>query len=89
MPVTPIRKRTIAMPETRSRQVAVASAHLDVTGEEFIQSAITAALLSLCEADRSFCYALARAAGVEFETLEFTARQEALANLLLIVTPRL
>lgn len=84
---TPPRKRTIQMPECRSRQVAAAAAHLDITGEEFIQSAITAALLSLAEHDptRTVAYAFARAAGVSWETLEYAARQEALASL--IVTP--
>ncbi len=74
------------MPECRSRQVAAASAYLDITGEEFIQSAITAALISLAEHDRTFAYSLARAAGVEWETIEFAARQEALSTL--IVSPR-
>jgi hypothetical protein len=85
MPTTP-RRRTISMPLARSRQIAAAAAHLQITGEDFIQSAVTAALLSLCEGDRSFCYALARVSGVEWSTLEFAARQEALANL--IVTPK-
>jgi hypothetical protein len=88
MPTVPTpRRRTIAMPEARSRQIAAASAHLDITGEEFIQSAITAALVSLAQADRSFAYSLARATGVEWETLEFVARQEAIASLV-IVTPK-
>ena len=86
MPTEPTpRRRTIAMPECRSRQVAAASAHLDVTGEEFIQSAITAALVSLAQADRTFAYALARVSGVEYDTLEFAARQEAIVSL---VTPK-
>jgi hypothetical protein len=69
------------MPECRSRQLAAASAHLDVTGEEFIQSAITAALISLAQADRTFAYVLARVSGVEYDTLEFAVRQEAIASL--------
>jgi hypothetical protein len=73
------------MPKSRARQIAAASAYLDMTGEEFIQSAITAALLSLAEHDRTFGHMLTRAAGVEWSTLEFAARQEALANM--IVTP--
>jgi hypothetical protein len=74
------------MPKARSRQIACASAFLDVTGEEFIQSAITAALLSLAESNSTFCLMLARSTGVEWNTLELAARQEALANL--IVTPK-
>ena len=88
MPTVPTpRRRTIAMPEARSRQIAAAAAHLDITGEDFIQSAITAALLSLCEADRSVAYLIARVSGVEWDTLEFAARQQALANLIVIPKP--
>jgi len=87
MPTVPTpRRRTINCPEARSRQIAAASAHLQISGEDFIQAAISAALLQLCEADRSFAYALCRVSGVEWSTLEFAARQEALANM--IVTPR-
>ena len=75
------------MPEVRSKQIAMAAAYLGISGHEFIQSAITAALLSLCDqGDKTFAYMLSRAAGVEFETLEFAVRQEALANV--IVTPK-
>jgi hypothetical protein len=64
-----IRQRTIGMPESRSRQIANAAAYLNVTGEEFIQSAITAALLSLAGADKVFAHILARSAGVDWAEL--------------------
>lgn len=90
MPTVPTpRRRTIAMPKARSRQIAAAAAFLDVSGEDLIQSSITAMLISLAEGDTSgtLKYAYARAAGVEWDTLAFAAHQEALANL--IATPKL
>ena len=85
MPTTPTpRRRTINCPEARSRQIATCAAYLNISGDEFIQSAITAAILSLCENDRNFSYLIARATGVEWNTLEFAARQEALANMMIV-----
>ena len=56
----PHRKRTILMPESRSRQIALAAAATGVSSEQFIQGAITAALLTLAEQDKTFALALMR-----------------------------
>jgi hypothetical protein len=76
-----IRQRTIGMPESRSRQIANAAAYLNITGEEFIQSAITAALLSLAEADKVFAHVLARSAGIDWQDLASATHGDVLAKL--------
>ena len=57
------RKRTIHMPQTRAAQIALAAAELGISSEQFIQSAITAALLTCADHDDKLAFALARAAG--------------------------
>lgn len=68
------RKRTIAMPETRSQQIALAAASLDITSEDLIQAWITAGLLTMAEQDAPLAFALARAGGATFEQLTELAR---------------
>jgi hypothetical protein len=58
------------MSEARSRMIANAGAYLNITGEQFIQSAISAALLSLCQRDAVFSYILSRSGGTDFDELE-------------------
>lgn len=58
------------MPASRSRQVALAAAYLGIDGERFIQSSISASLLSLADHDPTFALALARTSGVEWDDLE-------------------
>jgi len=77
-----ISHRTIGNPPARQRQITMASAYLDISGEQFIQSAITAALLSLARADPTFALMLARAAGASFDILEFAEREEITSQLM-------
>jgi hypothetical protein len=81
-----ISHRTIENPPARQRQIAMAAAFLDISGELFIQSAITAALLSLAQADPTFALMLARAAGASFETLEFAEREDLTARLMAVAS---
>ena len=73
--------RTIAMPAVRANQIAMAGAYLGVTGHEFIQSAITAALVTLAQNDPTFALMLSRAAGTKWETLEFAERSDVIAQI--------
>jgi hypothetical protein len=57
------------MPASRSKQLALAAAHLGLTSHQTIQSFITAGLLALATHDRAFAMALARTAGVTWEEL--------------------
>jgi hypothetical protein len=43
------RRRTILMSPERSRQIALAAAYLDTSGEKFIQDAITDALCAMAK----------------------------------------
>jgi hypothetical protein len=63
------RRRTIAMPEYRSQQIAMVAAELGITSEAFIQSAITAAIVTAMEHDDTLALALARAAGASWDEL--------------------
>jgi hypothetical protein len=67
-------KRTIHMPPSRSQQIALAAASLDITSEDLIQSFITAGLLTMAEQDAPLAFALARAGGATFEQLTDLAR---------------
>lgn len=67
------RRRTVLMPEYRSQQIAAASAELGVSAEIFIQSAITAALISAAEHSDALAYTFARQAGVGWEELQAIA----------------
>ncbi len=70
MPTVPApRRRSIGMSEARSRMVANASAYLNISGEQFIQLAISAALMSLADNDKVFSYIIARSGGVDFDDL--------------------
>lgn len=75
------RKRTIHMPEVRSQQIALAAASLDITSEQFVQTAITTLLLTVAEHDAPLAFALARAGGVSWDDLvamaEATAARQA------------
>jgi hypothetical protein len=71
------RRRTIDMPEPRSRQVALAAAFLGISSEAWIQSVISAGLLALSQNDATFALALARSAGVSWENLEKIAKLNA------------
>jgi hypothetical protein len=67
------RRRSIQMSEARSRMVANASAYLNISGEQFIQAAISSALMSLCEHDKVLSFILLRSGGVEFDDLSKVA----------------
>ena len=67
------RRRTILMSEYRSQQIAAASAELGISSELFIQSAITAALITAAEHDDALAYTFARQAGVGWEELQAIA----------------
>jgi hypothetical protein len=71
------RKRTVHMPEVRSQQIALAAASLDITSEQFIQTAITTLLLTVAEHDSPLAFALARAGGASFDDLEALAKATA------------
>ena len=51
---TRFRSRTVAMPEIRARQIALAATALGTSGEQIIQRAISEYLLSLAKTDRKF-----------------------------------
>lgn len=76
------RRRTINMPEVRSKQIALAAAYLDTDGEHVIQAAITALLLTLCQADQTFGAMLARTAGLSWDDLVKADSTDVLAKLL-------
>jgi hypothetical protein len=82
MPVTPNRRRSINMPEVRSKQIALAAAYLGTDGETIIQSAVTALLLSLAGADASFAAMLARTQGLSWDELVKADRTDILAKLM-------
>jgi hypothetical protein len=63
------RRRTIAMPEYRSQQIAMVAAEIGISSEHFIQSAITAAIVTAMEHDDTLALALARAAGATWDEL--------------------
>jgi hypothetical protein len=68
--------RTIGTNPSRSRQLALAAAHLGLPDSEAaIQSFITAGLLSLAEHDNTFGLALARMAGVDWSELGRIAKE--------------
>lgn len=70
MPTTPTpRRRSIDMPEVRSRQLALAAAHLGITSHQAIQSFITAGILSLAANDPLFATMLLRTSGVSWNDL--------------------
>ena len=49
--------------------VANASAYLNISGEQFIQAAISSALMSLCEHDKVLSFILLRSGGIAFDDL--------------------
>jgi hypothetical protein len=67
--------RSIRWPDITRRQVALASAYLGIDGERFISASIAASLLSMADHDSAFALALARCAGVDFDTLEKLTRR--------------
>ena len=67
-------QRTINMPETRRRQLALIAAYLGVrSSEEVIQTAIGEFIAKLADQDRTLFYMLARSAGEEWESVELDA----------------
>jgi hypothetical protein len=74
------RRRTILMTECRAKQIAIASAELGVSGEVFIQSAITAALLTAAEHNDTLALAFSRAAGAGWDELQAIAKVRAERN---------
>lgn len=58
------------MPESRRRMVALCAAYCNVSGEAWLQSAITAAMMALAERDEMFSYMLVRASGAEWDSIE-------------------
>lgn len=82
MPTVPTpRRRSINVTEARSRQIANAAVYLNISGEEFIQSAILAALISLGQTDAVFAHILARSAGVDWQELAVATHGELLERL--------
>ena len=85
MPSNPkyrVRSRTIAMPEVRARMIAAAAAYLDVSGETFIQSSISAALATLAENNETFGLILLRIAGVDWDDLTKLRRDEVIGRIM-------
>jgi hypothetical protein len=76
------RRRTIAMPEVRSKQIALAAAFLGTDGEHIIQAAITAMLLSIANSDTGFAVMLARTAGFGWDELVKADSTDVLAKLM-------
>lgn len=74
------RRRTIAMPEYRSQQIAMVAAELGINSEAFIQSAISAAIVTAMEHDDTLALALARAAGASWDELVTIAKIRAERN---------
>ncbi len=70
------------MTEVRSNQIAMAAAKLDCSGHEFIQSCITAGLLSLAEHDKAFALCLARAAHVDWKHLKQLSTNDTVAQIM-------
>jgi len=67
--------RTIGQTPARARQCSLAAAHLGLPSSEvFIQSAISAALLTLGQQDPVFALMLARSAGVDWSELQRIAK---------------
>lgn len=64
------RKRTIRMPENRSRILACIAAHFNTDTETVIQAAISAMMLTVCQEDAILSYCVARAGGVDWTALE-------------------
>ena len=61
------RRRTIGMPSSRARQVALAAAYLGMTSsEDFIQSAISDAIIGIASRDRAFAAMITGAAGADW-----------------------
>ena len=73
--------RTIAMPSTRAKQITMAAAYLSVSGEGFIQAAISAALMQLCARDKVFAVLLMRTAGVDWEAIEQAEHADVLSKI--------
>jgi hypothetical protein len=70
MTATPTpRRRTIGMSEIRSRQIALCAAYVGVSAEKWIQSSVTAAMISLADNDKALAYMLVRAGGTEWDSL--------------------
>jgi hypothetical protein len=61
--------RTICTTPSRSRQIALAASLLEIDGEQFIQGAITAALVSLSHQSPLFALCLAREAGLSWAAI--------------------
>jgi hypothetical protein len=62
------------MPEYRAQQIAMVAAELGINSEAFIQSAITAAIVTAMEHDDALALALARAAGASWDELASIAK---------------
>jgi hypothetical protein len=67
--------RTIQTTPARSRQVAICATALGVNGETFIQSAISAAIITLGQNDPLVQLMLARAAGADWTEVEKLVRE--------------
>ena len=82
MTTTPtLRRRTIQMPEHRSRQLACAAAYLNTDAETCIQAAISAFLLSLASNDAVFAAVMARSGGVTWQMVAQATHADILAVL--------
>jgi hypothetical protein len=64
------------MSEERSRMIANAAAYLNISGERFIECAISSALLSLAERDKVLCFIFSRSGGADWQELEAAAHSD-------------
>jgi hypothetical protein len=72
--------RTIDMPESRRRQVALAAAASGVSAEKWIQGCITAGLLSQAAHDATFAMSLMRSAGIPWDEIQSIVKQAVEGN---------
>jgi hypothetical protein len=61
--------RTILMPPSRAKQIALAATASGVSSEQWIQATITAGLLSQAASDGALAMALMRSAGISWDDI--------------------
>jgi hypothetical protein len=65
------------MPPVRAKMIALAAAACGISGEMWIQNALTESLLAQAAHDYSFSLMLMRTAGIDWESLQEIAKQGA------------
>jgi len=68
-------QRTIRTTPSRSRQISICATALGMDGEQFIQLAISTAIITLGQEDPLVRLMLLRAAGVDWSELEAIVKQ--------------